>query len=81
MQAILGQLREQDGFNILLFNSALQSWKPALIQVSDDGIAAARAYVNEQVGEGGTWLIRTTLFPAFRCSFIRPVHTRGWECT
>ena len=50
-QAILGQLREQDGFNILLFNSGVQTWKPALIQVSGDGIAAARSYVNEQVSE------------------------------
>ena len=49
MHTILGQLRAVDGFNIILFNDNVKTWRPVLTLASAEGIAAARAYVKDKV--------------------------------
>lgn len=53
LHKILGDLRPGDHFDLVLFGSAVQSWKGSLVQASSANLEAARNFVKQFSLAGG----------------------------
>ena len=58
MRNLLGQLRPEDSFNVLLFESNSQMMFPSSEPVNAANIIQATSFVNQQRGGGGTNMLR-----------------------
>jgi len=58
MRDLLGQLRPEDSFNVLLFESNSQMMFPSSEPVNAANIIQATSFVNQQRGGGGTNMLR-----------------------
>lgn len=55
MQVILGDLQEQDRFNIITFSSWVKKWKPTLVSAGNEGIMSeALSFVGSMRADGMT---------------------------
>ncbi|OWF51846.1 inter-alpha-trypsin inhibitor heavy chain H4-like [Mizuhopecten yessoensis] len=54
MHSILIRLRENDSFNIIVFNADVHRWQPGPVMVTSERISAAKSYVDRMKAEGGT---------------------------
>ena len=57
MTNLLGQLRQEDSFNVLLFESNSKMMFPNSLPVTENSIQEATSFVNQQYGGGGTNLL------------------------
>ena len=54
LRTLLGNLRPNDRFNIVLFSSDVRPWKPNLVSSTKENLKEARAFVDEIRAIGGT---------------------------
>lgn len=54
MKTILKQLDKNDQFNILMFSSSTEIWKPKFIEASEENVKSAIQYVEDTHAIGGT---------------------------
>lgn len=45
MQAILGDLHEDDYFGLVLFDSIIEEWRPSLTKATEENVMAAKHFV------------------------------------
>ena len=64
MHAILGQLRSDDSFNIVLFNGSIYQWKSEASLASPSNILEAKSFVNSRVQAKGSTNINDALLRA-----------------
>ena len=57
MKSLLGTLREQDRFNVLLFSGGNNVMSPTLLPVTDESLAKAMRMIDNEPGSGGTELL------------------------
>lgn len=64
MHAILGQLRSDDSFNIVLFNGGIYQWKAEASLASPSNISEAKSFVDSRVQAKGSTNINDALLRA-----------------
>ena len=62
MNIILDDLRENDRFNILLFDGQVQQWQQSLQEANAANVGRAHAYVNK-IGPRGCESISSSISP------------------
>ncbi len=72
MHKILDQLEEEDSFNILCFDTALEQWKKGgtgnrLYEANEENIADALSFVDKQNSRGGCFLTCVIRVAPLKC--------------
>ncbi len=53
MRSILGQMNEQDRFNILMFSNGVNRWKEGSLVATEENKEEAKAFVDASSASGG----------------------------